>query len=248
MKHCKVIYLKTHDIEILNNFDFDDKIVISDSIFLYEYFYIKGIIFVLNLNSQKIPEGIDCIISTSRDSTTESRILQNKLSVPIIYYHTNQLWCGSCGKLSTLNINNVGKYCSESCMSKIFNFKISPSNDVSSNTTKKVFIAFSNVSNNSQNNNEKFQQSMIKEAQRIEFAYRKESYKNEMRQPSHRKTKIITSNTATKVSSMSAPVDEIKYCQSKIKNGTENCKNRALKGSNYCGISSHKSKNEDIEL
>lgn len=248
MKHCKVIYLKTHDIQTLNNFNFDDKIVISDSMFLYDYFFIKGIIFVLNQNSQKIPEGTDCIISTSRDSNIESRILQNKMSIPIIYYHLNQLWCGSCGKLSTLNLNNVGKYCSESCMSKIFNFKISPSNEVSSDTTKKVFIAFSNVSNNSQNNNsEKFQQSMIKEAQRIEFAYRKESYKNEMRQPSHRKTKIIT-NTIKSSSTQQKTDDEIRYCQSKIKNGTENCKNKALSGSNYCGISSHRSKNEDIAL
>lgn len=241
LKNCNIIYIKTFELNNLINHNLKGKIIVSDFPEFQKICNIYGLIHVLNTNTIKVPDGIDCIITSVRNPELESRITRVDLGVPIVYYHLHQKWCGICGKLSPIEKNLVGRYCSESCMKKSTGFTNEgvPEAIKDLHEHKKALIKFdksltsdTKEESSKAKSREKFQQSMVKEAQRVEFAYRKESYKNEMRQPSHRKTKIINKKKE--------PEENIKYCKSMIKGKSKRCGNRALDGSDYCGISSHR--------
>lgn len=235
-KNCNVIYYKTHnlinDIHLLRG-----KIIISDFQEFNKICNLYGIIHILNQNDQKIPEYVDCIISNSRNIELESRLKRNNMNIPIIYTNMKQKWCGICGNLSPLN-DSFNKYCSPECMQKSigFNNKGIPESikDLSTNIELFPFKLNSRNSNtdlrHSSKSKEKIQKSVLREARRIEYAYKKEDYKKSMRQPSQRKTKI-TSNHSDK--------EESKQCKSFTKGGKERCKNKSLTGSDFCGIPSH---------
>lgn len=246
LKNCKVIYLKSQQQELQRLVpQLRGRIVVSDEEGpILDQCKIYGIIHVFNTNKQRIPDSVDCIICTQKMSDLENKITMTRLGIPIVYYNMQQKWCGICGKLSVLDV--VNRYCSEACMKRMVGFSMdNTANAIKDlNEHRRAFIKFdkSSSSNNNesltkQDKQEKFQTSMVKEAQRIIFAHKKESYKKEMRQPAHRKTNIIEKKT----SSSTNISDSVKYCKSMTKNGTKQCGNRALEGSDYCGISAHRS-------
>lgn len=79
---------------------------------------------------------------------------------------------------------------------------------------------------------EKFQDSMKKQAKRLEFATKKENYKKFMKQN--------TSLTLHNSKSLSINKNEsINICKAKTKKGVR-CTNKATNNTDYCGIPSHK--------
>ena len=98
---------------------------------------------------------------------------------------------------------------------------------------------------------DKFQDSMRREAVRLEYAERREKYKKQMRQISSRKSNTSTSSVH------SFKKDSLRSISNKDSNGTRICKaltkksvkctNKAVKNSDFCGIASHKKQNKDIK-
>jgi len=245
LKNCNVIYFKTDSLQHLLNHSLRGKIIVSDFQELNRICSIYGLIHVLNTNTQRVPEGVDVVICNKKNPDLEARIIRNNLGTPIIYNHMNQKWCGKCGKMSGLS-GAIGKYCSEACMQKDAGFTTKGLPEaVKDLGMNNIVIKFDRSLSQTKRSNtkeearrksrEKFQNSVVKEARRLEFAMKKESYKKEMRQPSHRKTKLSSKKKETSVV-------EVKYCQKIIeaKDGTKKkCKNKAADGSDYCRIKSH---------
>ena len=84
---------------------------------------------------------------------------------------------------------------------------------------------------------DKFQSSMVKDAIRLEYAFKRESYKREMRQPSLRKASL-SDKKERKQPSVDDTSPVTKLCKGITKKGKQ-CTNRALDNSEYCGILSH---------
>ena len=84
--------------------------------------------------------------------------------------------------------------------------------------------------------NDKFQDTMRKEAIRLEYAERREKYKKQMRQISTRKSNT-KSVSLKKELSRTVSTNNSK-CKAKTKKGTL-CGNRTQPGTEFCGISSH---------
>lgn len=131
-------------------------------------------------------------------------------------------------------------YCSEKCIE----FS-SPSKDITKSPmyipkNSEIFNEIElNDSNNLINNfslaaPEKFQDSMRKEAVRLEYAIKRETYKKEMKQISLKKSlSINNSNSNSNRKSL-----DIITCKSKTKKGKK-CTNKVVNGGEYCGIASH---------
>lgn len=174
---------------------------------------------------------VDCIYATDRNENLE------QLNISIQY--PDKKWCGRC---HTLCDNFSTKYCTERCSE--FNQQTTEDKtyvleNIFSSSKKKFDTdgAIENRSNKKdkvsieKNSNEKFQTSMIKEAVRLEYALKRESYKKEIRQPSLRKTTLSNKKTSdTKT--------QYNICKSVTKKGVK-CTNKALENSDYCGILSH---------
>lgn len=239
-KNCSVIYLKKKDTSLLNNIK--GKIIISDFPEFNRICSVKGLIHILNLNSNNIPNGkIDCIICGSRDEYLEEKIRTKGYDMSIIYLNSNEKWCGMCKKLGPLDEGKpITKFCSEKCMRKSVGFVNKKAETIKDlHFSGKTIIRFDkSVSEKKKGSHvktksrEKFQSSMVKEALRLEYAKKREEYKKEMKQPSLRKVRISSekrkvSNTVTK------------QCKSVTKKG-KNCTNKAVSGGEYCGIVSHK--------
>jgi hypothetical protein len=211
-------------------------------------------------------EKIDCIVTDNiEDVSLESSIVGSDYAVPILYYSPSKkqqrIWCGVCNKsYNNENTRPISKYCSEKCMRKDNGF--SENNDGSIKTDIIKDLGLSNIvsrimekkkeeplvlefdktlSNKKTVSNvkktvDKFQQGMVKEAIRLGFAVKRETYKREMRQPSLRKA-----NLSNKKESKQEIVDIVsvtKICKGITKKGKQ-CTNKAIGSSDYCGILSH---------
>lgn len=282
-KNCNVLYFKKNEEfnEFLNSNPgiFKGKIIISDSPELNRVCSINGIIHVLNLNSQYIPnEKIDCIIDSHRNTELEAKIIRSGLGIQILYITENSRkhiprWCGVCNTMSTVDSNlPISRYCSEKCMKKESGFTMDSkpevvrdlglnnivSRIVQAEADKDVVIEFDKslsdkrTTSNLKKSADKFQTSMVKDAIRLEYAFKRETYKKEMRQPSLRKASI-----SDKKAPVSAKVGEIarikneepvttRLCKSVTKKGKK-CTNKALGSSDFCGILSHSIQSKSIE-
>ena len=87
---------------------------------------------------------------------------------------------------------------------------------------------------------DKFQSSVVKDAIRLEYAFKRESYKREMRQPSLRKASLSDKKERKPASIVdNSEINSVsKLCKGITKKG-KRCTNKALGSSNYCGILSH---------
>jgi hypothetical protein len=88
----------------------------------------------------------------------------------------------------------------------------------------------------SDNRDDKFQNTMRREAIRLEYAERREKYKKQMRQISTRKSNTKTPSLKKELNKTVSNTNM--KCNAKTKKGTV-CGNRVQPGSNYCGITSH---------
>jgi hypothetical protein len=223
LKNCSSVYIDVSNADIVNNLPVG-KIIVSRFPILESVFAKKGIVHILN--GSGIPE-VDCIISESR--SIEDAVIKSGLKIPVIYLNAMMKWCGVCGSYEELD-NYVSKYCSEDCMSGVC--KEQPVKDLSADKTLSFLNKSKNVLVNGtdkfQRSTDKFQKSMIKDATRLEYAMKRESYKKEMRQPSLRKISSTVSKTG----------DATKLCKSVTKKGKK-CTNKAIGSSDYCGIISH---------
>lgn len=200
-----------------------------------------------------------------KNSELEAYIVKHSLSIPVIYMDISkkqyQIWCGICNNIYVHNYDHIiNKYCSDKCMKKDSGFIVDNNGDIKpdilkdlglNNIVSKIIASDKdkditvlefdkslsdkkNVSN-VKKNNDKFQSSMVKDAIRLEYAFKRESYKKEMRQPSLRKTSL--SNRKESKSSLE-DISSIKLCKGITKKGVQ-CTNRAIGNSLYCGILSH---------
>ena len=87
------------------------------------------------------------------------------------------------------------------------------------------------------NKTDKFQDSMLRDAVRLDFAMKRENYKKHMKQVSSVKSNntSISSNSSIKQAQNS-----IKICKAITKKGVK-CTNKCIKNSEYCGILAHSS-------
>lgn len=207
-------------------------IIVSDFQELNKVCSLYGIVHIYSSN---IPDFVDCIYAENRDELLE------KTKSSVIYNSLNKKWCGMCHELRDMFET---KYCNEKCCQANIENTNNSKNYVIENmfsSTKKNFKTNSVLENRSnkkekvsieKNSHEKFQTSMIKEAVRLEYALKRESYKKEIRQPSLRKT-VISNKKTEEIHSSD------KICKSVTRKG-EKCTNKALENSDYCGILSHR--------
>lgn len=238
-----IIYVKNKNLEHMVNRNMKGNIIMSESQELNKICSLYGIVHIfMNLNNVSNDIKIDCIYATERDQTLEETLIVKNVQTPIMYYELNKKWCGVCHALCE---PFVSKYCSENCMQSFFDTDLIDLNrnyvlENIFSSSKKNFktTVIENRSNKKdkfsidKNSNEKFQTSMIKEAVRLEYALKRESYKKEIRQPSLRKT-IVSNNKKT---SNTQTNDRI--CKSVTRKGVK-CTNKAVDNSDFCGIISH---------
>jgi len=211
-------------------------------------------------------EKIDCIVTdNTKSSDTEAFIVKHNLAIPILYFDITkkqqQVWCGICNKIY-INAENhpISKYCSEKCMKKENGF-ITDSNGgvkaevikdlglnnivsriIASEKEEPLVLEFDKslsdkrTVSNIKKTVDKFQSSMVKDAIRLEYAFKRESYKREMRQPSLRKASLSDKKEHKPV--QIEDTSTTKLCKGITKKGKK-CTNRAIGTSNYCGILSH---------
>lgn len=251
LKSCEVIYLKNADLSILKG-----KIIISDSPEIGRLCYIHGIVHVLYTGNHIPHDKIDCIIS-KKDSKRdlESMIIKSELKIPILYQTTTgyMAWCPVCTNTYELT-GQLNKYCSEKCMKKDIGFtsdsKIEQIKDLNVSDIvnkiindqkvkeKEVLLEFDKTVSDKKKISDvkktvnKFQTSVVKDAIRLEFAFKRESYVREMKQPSLRKANL--SNPKKSVGEQ----ETVKICRGMTKKGKQ-CTNRTIGSSMYCGILSH---------
>jgi hypothetical protein len=229
------------------------KVVLSDFPELIKTCYIQGIMHVLVSSQNTIPnEKIDCIILEGRrNKLLESEIINKKLYIPIVYLEpaNYMIWCGWCGSCDTTYVptTHISKYCSEKCMNinmGLFREDGIKSlvggiygNETSHGLIEKIIdgrpvIEFERsnkkTTSDAKKAIDKFQNSVIKDAIRLEYAYKREHYKKEMKQLSFRKnTKaVIGGHGITKI------------CKGVTKKGSR-CTNKVIGNSDFCGILSH---------
>ncbi len=229
---CKLIYIDTlSDMTLLCKLN--NKIILSKSEEIYKKCISRGLVHIFVIN--EIPK-VDVII------TNENSF--NKSDCPIIYENGLKKWCPTCHKIDKVN-DVIGRFCSENCMKMKIGFMKNFKPDIgfydilNKQKEKKIVIEFDKSLSNSlkaqrrdKNNSEKFQRSMEKDATRLDFAFKREKYKKEMRQPSLRKN-IVEKGTDVKLDH-----NFTKICKGITKKG-EKCTNRALGSSDFCGIFSH---------
>lgn len=173
-----------------------------------------------------------------------------------------QVWCGICNKVYTnANDHPLSKYCSEKCMKKENGFTSDNNGGIKAeiikdlglnNIVSKIIasekekeeplvlefdksLSDKRTVSNVKKNVDKFQSSMVKDAIRLEYAFKRETYKREMRQPSLRKASL-SDKKERKVSNDNN--QSTRLCKGITKKGKQ-CTNRAIGNSLYCGILSH---------
>lgn len=237
-----IVYLK--DSGNIINRGLKGTIVLSDSHEYNKLCTMYGIVHIfMNIENLSNNIKLDCIYASERDQELEERLILNNIKVPIVYKTIDKKWCGVC---NTLCEPFASKYCSEKCMQSFFDSDLIDLNknyileNIFSSSKKNYKIDKKDTSlkkdsslkkDKSSNSNEKFQTSMIKEAVRLEYALKRESYKKEIRQPSLRKTVISNKKTSN-------PQTTEKICKSDTRKGIK-CTNKAVENSNFCGIISH---------
>jgi hypothetical protein len=135
-----------------------------------------------------------------------------------------------------LNVNNFDKYCSEKCMKKHsgYDCDIKNINEYLYNIKPAKSTSNDHEEEKNKKKHDKLQNSIIKEATKLDYALKRESYKYKMRKQSLRKV-----NSSNSVNRTNIPT---KNCRSLTKKGTP-CTNKALDNSDYCGILGHCSDN-----
>jgi hypothetical protein len=257
-KNCNIIYIKN-----INNFSdivkyLKGKIIISDFKEINDICNLNGIVHVLNTNISTIPnEKIDCILSNKQDKQLESKVILSEMKIPIIYHNENDnifvKWCGICHTSMNIQPNDhFNKYCSEKCMQShngfMKNFKPDQTKDLDFNNfmtkqrEKDVVIEFEkNTSSNAKKNkniSDKFQKSIEKDAIRLEFSFKREDYRKEMRQPSLRKASVSDKKKKIGEHTTHNDRDHVEICKGITKKGDQ-CTNKSIGSSNFCGIMSH---------
>jgi hypothetical protein len=243
---------------------FKGKIIISDFQELNRLCAINGLIHVLNINTHHVPnEKIDCIVTDNiKNSDLEANIVKNSSGIPILYTDLSKkqqyVWCGICNKIYTNEYNHpISRYCSEKCMNKEngFSSDLKPDTivdvdraDIVSRLIRlekqkeeQTIIPFDKSDKKKPPSNvkktvDKFQSSMVKDAIRLEYAIKRESYKREMRQPSLRKANLSDKKERKLIVIDEVPV--IKLCKGVTKKN-KTCTNKCINNSLYCGILSH---------
>jgi hypothetical protein len=180
-----------------------------------------------------------------------------------------QVWCGICCKYYTiLNTHPLNFYCSAECMRKDNGFSTDTNGSIKSEVVKDLglnnivsrimqfekekeeplvlefdkSLSDKRTVSNIKKTVDKFQSSMVKDAIRLEYAFKRDAYKREMRQPSlrkaslsdkkERKSQVVTDEEEEEI------VPVAKSCKGITKKGKQ-CTNKAIGSSEYCGILSH---------
>lgn len=125
-------------------------------------------------------------------------------------------------------------YCTNECLlneelgnEELGNEEICEENSLNKLTLENNVYAISSGSTK----DKKFQDSMKKEALRLEHAEKREKYKKHMRHISTRKSSVQSMNSANS--------NKESICKAKTKKGTK-CTNKTVDGTDYCGIVSHR--------
>lgn len=182
-----------------------------------------------------------------------------------------QVWCGICNKIYTnANDHPLSKYCSEKCMKKDNGFTTDSNGGIKSELVKDLglnnivsriiasekekdeplvlefdkSLSDKRTVSNVKKTADKFQSSMVKDAIRLEYAFKRETYKREMRQPSLRKASL-SDKKERKIPNDDVPITRL--CKGITKKGKQ-CTNKAIGNSLYCGILSHSINAEQLAV
>jgi hypothetical protein len=241
-KNCNVIYFKKKDdfLEVLNDSGiskiFKGKIIVSDTTELEKICGVYGIIHVLNLGSWIPNDNIDCVVSSENIADITNKITKSGLGIPVLDISEFNKWCGICGNTSCAQNTSISKWCSEKCMKKDLGFTANSKPEPIKDLEYVSYIKFDTSENKTSKSMNKFQKKIETDSLRLQHAYKRESYKKEMRQPTTRKISSVVKNTSNTKNSSNNKSDKI--CKSLTKKAIR-CTNRCIGKSDYCGIISH---------
>jgi hypothetical protein len=247
----------------LNNVNKEAIVIYNNQPLVSKHLFQKGI---EGINF--VCDNVDNIIKVGKpdliiiESTLQQSIIDlcKKNSITIFNYKNRIGTCGRCGKETVyLNSKVIGKTCSEECSlldhpglydmlssCKLSNYQ--DSNLVKSfSNTKESIDTFKRdedkMTEKEIKKADKFQKLMVLEAKRHAYMTRKEEYKRSFKSGSNSKGVKFdddeTDNDKLKDSKKSKECNQ-KMCKAKTKKESKPCSNKAINGSDYCGIVGHR--------
>jgi len=259
---------------VLNNVNENVTILYTNNI-ISKYLFRKGIENInfianeksveTNLSYRVIKIGKpDLIIYNSKEIDIRDNMCSEN-NITSYNFSNNSGKCGKCKKITKYSKPFIlQKICSEECAGaqhpQFYDLILDISeykNDSSFNNLAKSFNT-SNTSNTSKNLHfkndkqdaklEKFQKIMVIESKRLAYQTRKEEYKRSFRSNSN-KLKVVEDDVKPENKENKENKEQVTttMCKAKTKKGSQPCSNKALSGSEYCGIVSHRNLDPNYE-
>ena len=252
----------TDVVNTLNNIKNEKSIIIyNNQPFISKYIFrkgIEGVNFICDDITSIIKVGKPDIIII--ESTLEQSIIElcKKNNITIFNYKNRIGKCGRCGKDTVyLNSQIIGKTCSEKC--SLLNhpglYDLLSSCKITNEQDSNLVKSFSNTKESTETfkrdeekmtekeikKAEKFQKFMVIEAKRHAYMTRKEEYKRSFKSGSNGKgVNFDNDNDNADDKLKDKEPNNEKMCKAKTKKEGKCCSNKALSGSEYCGIVSHR--------
>jgi len=246
-------------ISILNNVN-DNVIILynQDNSLISKRLFRKGIEninFICDNNLSIIRIGKPDLVITNRSLKSDYNIICQKNNITIYSINTKEAICGKCRKVSNyLGLNKLNKICSEKCaLSEHPGFYelLNKCKTGSDESITKLEKSFSNSKSGNQGfkNTEltdyekkkldKQQKNALMEAKRHNYQQKKVEYIRSMRLHSNTKVSVFDDDSEEEKEKVKEEV-VYKMCKAKTKKEGKSCGNKALCGSEYCGIVSHR--------
>jgi hypothetical protein len=231
--------------DILNNIDIKNTTILYTNAKISKYLFrkgVKGVCFICSEQSNPTHKIVnigkpDLIINSTANGVTDS-------GISLFNYTTKKYICGDCKEETDIIDKVIPKVCSEECA--LINHpgvyelltKCKKENNLtkSFSNKKKEMLSFSNEKVS--HKEAKFNKVMMIEAKRHAYLTKKEEYKRNFRLSSNVKTDFgdETGSVETKPKKNIT----VKMCKATTKKDKKPCSNKAIKGSEYCGIVSHR--------
>lgn len=222
---------------------------------IFKYLFRKGIEninFICDNNLGIIRIGKPDLIITNRALKSDYNKICEKNNITIFSFKTKEAICGKCKKVTNyLGLQKLNKLCSENCAllehpgfyELLNSCKINDNDNISNleksfSNSKILNQEFKNLelTEHEKKKREKQQKIALLEAKRHSYQQKKADYIRSMRLNSNKKFTEFDDETIKK----KVKPDVNKLCKAKTKKEGKPCGNKALKGSDYCGIISHR--------
>lgn len=224
-----VVYSKKLNKEKLSNTNTNCTVYIPEEKELINYCFIKGINYSI-INDKSIHNllttGTLLLVDSSINDTLFNITSVKGLTIAYVSSPKSEKYiCGNCGSHILNNVICQKKECKFNITTKKSNMKKIKSTDS---------ISFKSEQSDKE---KKMQKTILIEANRRAYLERKEKFKRDMKKTSS--NKIYEEKPQKKSKSQ-------KYCHATTKSGKP-CSNKAIKGTDYCGIVSHRSMTTNVK-